>query len=126
MERIQDPQLPLYTLKSSPTAIAFAHISKGNLKWKSIWNPIINNPFPEKSKVKIPLNIKEEIGWPNWSSLLKFWEIKLKILADNFMEGQIVTNPINNDETCRNCSYAMLCRIGESASDLNSLENIDA
>jgi len=125
MERIQDPQLPLYTIKSSPTAIAFAHISKGSLKWKSIWNPIISNPFPEKSKVKIPLNIEEEIGWPNWSSLLKFWEIKLKELADNFMEGQIVTNPINQDETCRNCNYAMLCRIGENASDVNRLENTD-
>jgi ATP-dependent helicase/nuclease subunit B len=126
MERIQDPQLPLYSVKSSPTAIAFAHISKGSLKWKSIWNPIIHNPFPEKSKVKIPLNIEKEIGWPNWSSLLKFWEIKLNILADNFMDGQIVINPINKDNTCQNCSYAMLCRIGENATDVNSWENTDA
>ena len=52
MERIQDPQLPLYTIKSSPTAIAFAHISKGSLKWKSIWDPIIPNPFSRKVKSK--------------------------------------------------------------------------
>ena len=122
-DRIQDPQLPLYTVKSSPTAIAFAKISKGNLKWKSLCDPSKDNPFTDKSSVKIPLKIEEEIGWPNWDNLLNFWEIKLSELADSFMEGEIITNPIKNDETCQNCTYGMLCRIGEKTSIENSLSD---
>jgi hypothetical protein len=39
------------------------------------------------------------------------------------MEGEIITNPIKNEETCQNCTYGMLCRIGEKTSIENSLSD---
>jgi len=115
-DQIQDPQLPIYALKSSPDAIAFAVISQDKLKWSSICDPTIPNPFPPNSNVRIPTDIQVEIGWPDWNNLLNFWENKLSALAENFTQGQIQINPIKKNETCRNCGYSMLCRIDESAS----------
>ena len=124
-DQIQDPQLPIYALKSSPNAIAFAIISQDKLKWSSICDPTIPNPFPPNSNVRIPNEIQVEIGWPNWNNLLSFWENKLTALADGFTQGQIQINPIKKNETCRNCGYSMLCRIAESASNENNLGNLD-
>ena len=121
-DRIQDPQLPLYTVKSSPVAIAFANISKGDLKWKSLCDPSKHNPFTDKSSVKIPLSIADEIGWPNWDNLLNYWKINLSELANSFLQGEIVINPIRNDETCQKCTYETLCRVGERTSVENSME----
>ena len=125
-DRIQDPQLPLYALKSSPNAIAFANISKNKLKWNFIYDPAIPNPFPSKSNVRIPTEIEVKIGWPDWNNLLSYWENNLTKLVNEFTQGQIQINPIKKNETCRNCGYSMLCRIAESASNENSLENLDA
>jgi hypothetical protein len=124
-DQIQDPQLPIYALKSSPDAIAFAVISQDKLKWSSICDPTIPNPFPPNSNVRIPTDIQVEIGWPDWNNLLNYWENKLSALADSFTQGQIQINPIKKNETCRNCGYSMLCRIAESASKENNLENLD-
>ncbi len=122
-DQIQDPQLPLYTLKLSPNAIAFANISQDNLKWRSIYDPTIPNPFPPNSNVRIPAEIQVEIGWPSWNNLLRYWENKLNPLAEGFTKGQIQINPIKKNETCRNCGYSMLCRITEHTSNENNLEN---
>ena len=124
-DQIQDPQLPIYALKSSPNAIAFAIISQDKLKWSSICDPTIPNPFPPNSNVRIPNEIQVEIGWPDWNNLLSFWENKLTWLAEEFTQGQIQINPIKKNETCRNCGYSMLCRIAESASNENNLGNLD-
>ena len=124
-DHIQDPQLPIYALKSSPNAIAFAIISQDKLKWSSICDPTIPNPFPPNSNVRIPNEIQVEIGWPDWNNLLSFWENKLTWLAEEFTQGQIQINPIKKNETCRNCGYSMLCRIAESASSENNLGNLD-
>ena len=72
--RIQDPQLPLYAIKASTNAIAFANISKDNLKWSSIYDPAIPNPFPPKTNVRIPTDIEVEIGWPNWKNFNRLLE----------------------------------------------------
>jgi len=124
-DQIQDPQLPIYALKSSPNAIAFAIISQDKLKWSSISDPTIPNPFPPNSNVRIPNEIQVEIGWPDWNNLLSFWGNKLTWLAEEFTQGQIQINPIKKNETCRTCGYSMLCRIAESASNENNLGNLD-
>jgi len=123
--RMEDPQLPLYALKSSPNGLAFANISKDNLKWISICNPIIPNPFPKQSNLKIPSHLQVDIEWPNWNNLISFWKNSINKLADEFTVGEIVINPIKNNETCRNCGYSTLCRIGESTSDENNREKLD-
>ena len=63
---------------------------------------------------KIPRNIPKETGWPEWKKLLNFWEDQLEILAKEFMDGRLVITPIKKEETCCNCGYQTLCRIGES------------
>ena len=124
-DRMEDPQLPLYTLKSPSNGLAFANISKDNLKWISIYDPIISNPFPKQPNLKIPADLQVDIEWPNWNNLISFWKKNINKLADEFTLGEIVINPIKKNETCRNCGYSTLCRIGESASEENSREKRD-
>ena len=123
--RIQDPQLPLYSTILSPDGIAFAHISKGSLGWSSVYNQKIKSPFSPNANVKIHLNIPEITGWPEWGSLLSFWKKQLNELAGEFSQGKLFINPIKQDMTCRNCGYKMLCRIGDNNSDDCDLENIE-
>lgn len=110
-ERIQDPQLPLYACKLFPQAIAFASIAKGKVKWTSV--------FDKSSSIKsfgtVP-RIPKEIECSEWKMLLSYWDTQLSILGNEFMEGKLTINPVKPSETCRNCSYQTLCRIGESES----------
>jgi len=111
-KRIQDPQLPLYACKLSPRGIAFANIIKGDTKWISVYD---KTSSIKGNTWKIPRNIPKETGWPEWKKLLNFWEDQLEILAKEFMDGRLAITPIKKEETCRNCGYQTLCRIGESS-----------
>ena len=123
--RIQDPQLPLYSTKLSPDGIAFAHISKGSLGWSSVYNQKIKSPFSPNANVKISSNIPEATGWPEWENLLGFWKKHLSLLADEFIQGELFINPIKQSMTCRNCGYKMLCRIGDNISNDCDSEEVE-
>ena len=122
INRIHDPQLPLYSTKLSPNGIAFARISKGNIGWVSAYDQNISNPFFTKSNMNFPANITEKTGLPHWDSLLNFWRNQLNELAGEFIDGILIIDPIKKSETCRNCGYKMLCRIGDSGYDDQSRE----
>ena len=115
--RIPEPQLPLYSTKLSPDGIVIAHISKGSLEWNSIYDHNIKSPFLQDANMRIPSKALENNGWSNWDSLLRFWKDQLFGLADEFLQGLLVINPIKKNETCKNCGYKMLCRIGENYPD---------
>ena len=69
-----------------------------------------------------PQKIPNETGWPDWKELLRFWETQLVILAKEFMEGKLIIDPLKEDETCKNCGYQTLCRIGEVGSHYENEE----
>ena len=70
-----------------------------------------------------PFKTKKGLG-RGLSSLIGDSKVEKNInkLADEFTLGEIIINPIKKNETCRNCGYSTLCRIGESASEENSRE----
>ena len=108
-DRIQEPQLPLYANKLNPRGIAFAGIAKGKVQCYSVTD--------QKSSLaaigKTPRNIPTETGWPDWKQLMTFWQTRLSRLANEFMDGNLIIDPIKAEDTCRNCGLHPLCRIGE-------------
>ncbi len=112
--RIQEPQIPLYTLTSEikPDAVCFATVNKGKNKFLGI----------SKSKTLIPgldtFKYTKHIGHDTWENLLKTWEANLNQLTENFINGNYEIDPWNLNQTCRNCHLSSFCRI-------NELGNID-
>jgi probable DNA repair protein len=119
--RTQDPQIPLYAFKLLPSGIALASIRKGDLKWISLYDK--NSSIIHFGN--IPRYIPKDTGWPDWKELLGFWKTQLVILAKEFMEGKLIIDPLKEGETCKNCSYQTLCRIGEVGLHYENEENIN-
>ena len=42
--------------------------------------------------------------------------------AKEFMEGKLIIDPLKEGETCKNCGYQTLCRIGEVGSHYENEE----
>ena len=112
-ERIQEPQLPLYACKMNPQGIAFAEIAKGKIKWRSVTDKESSLSGIGKPPREIPV----ETGWPDWEQLMNFWQTHLSALAQEFSNGRLVIDPVKPGDTCRNCGYHSLCRIGETEPD---------
>jgi probable DNA repair protein len=111
-ERIQDPQLPLYACKLAPRAIAFASIAKGKITWHSV--------FDDSSSIKslgIKARIPKDIQCTDWTMLLDYWQRNLSKIGKEFMDGVLIINPLKPGETCRNCGYQTLCRVGDTEPD---------
>jgi probable DNA repair protein len=111
-ERIQDPQLPLYACKLLPQAIAFASIAKGKITLHSV--------FDDSSSIKSlgkKARIPKDIECTDWKILLDYWQNKLSKVGKEFMDGVFLINPLKPSETCRNCGYQTLCRIGDTELD---------
>lgn len=108
-DRLQDPQLPLYAIKMSPDAVAFAEIKKGNtgMGFKFIARDDMVMPGFE------PINFTKKTGCPDWESLLTRWEAQLNSLGEEFISGKLEVNPVKTDETCKYCGLETLCRIEE-------------
>jgi ATP-dependent helicase/nuclease subunit B len=89
-ERPDEPQLPLYAVKSEyrVTKIFYAQLVSGNLRWL----PREGADFEERG--------------PEWKRVLE------KLAAD-FLEGRAAVDPKDGKKTCANCKLGPLCRVGE-------------
>jgi ATP-dependent helicase/nuclease subunit B len=103
-ERIEDPQLPLYSLKISADAIAFAHIRQGDPRYLGVSR--------EKNLISaLESNIsKKRPDLEHWEELKTFWKESLHHLAAEFLEGRLRVDPLNAPDTCRYCDQVTLCR----------------
>ena len=103
-ERIEDPQLPLYSLKIPADAVAFAHIRQGDHRYLGVSGEenLISTLESNISKKRPDLEY--------WGELRTFWKESLHHLAAEFLEGRLMVHPLNAPDTCRYCDQDTLCR----------------
>jgi probable DNA repair protein len=103
-ERIEEPQLPLYTMEVNADAIVFASIRKGNSRYRGLSRE-------EDIIPRIGSNItKEHPELETWDDLKAFWKTGLNQLANEFLQGRLKVSPLHGDDTCRYCDQLTLCR----------------
>ena len=103
-ERIEDPQLPLYSLEVPADAVTFANIRKGNSRYRGLSRE-------EGLIPRVESNItKEQPELETWDSLRAFWITGLNQLASEFLQGRLNVSPLHDDDTCRYCDQNTFCR----------------
>ena len=103
-ERIEEPQLPLYSLEVNADAITFATIRKGDLRYRGLSRE--DNIIP-----KVSSNLaREHAELETWDDLKDFWNNGLNQLADEFLQGRLKVSPLHDEDTCRYCDQNTLCR----------------
>jgi len=106
-DRIKEPQLPLYAIQQSPSAILFGQVKKGSLQMKGAIDPSVSDPGLS------PIDFEKLSECENWNEQLNYWRQKLSAIADQFMSGQTEVAPLEGSLTCRNCGLQTLCRVQE-------------
>jgi len=109
-ERPDQPQLPLYavTAKENVTAVAFAKLKTGDMKFAGF--SLQENAIP---------GVKPAKSWPG---LMQYWKTELESLASGFAQGEARVDPKKGLATCRSCDLQPLCRVHERLSALAELE----
>ncbi len=103
-ERIEEPQLPLYSMQVDADAIAFATIRKGDSRYRGLSRE-------EDLIPKVGSNItKEHPELETWDDLKDFWNTGLNQLATEFLQGRLSVSPLHEDDTCKYCDQLTLCR----------------
>jgi ATP-dependent helicase/nuclease subunit B len=115
-ERIEEPQLPLYSMEVNVDAIVFANIRKGSSRYRGLSRE--ENFIP-----KVTANIsKEHPDLETWDDVQNFWENGLNLLAKEFLDGYLRVSPLHDDDTCKYCDQLTLCRKTELLTSNNGEE----
>ena len=103
-KRIEEPQLPLYSMEVHADALAFANIRRGDSRYRGLSSE--SNLIP-----KVSSNItKEHPELETWDDLKIFWNTGLNQLACEFLEGHLSVSPLHDNDTCKYCDQLTLCR----------------
>lgn len=103
-DRIEEPQLPLYSLVIQADAVAFAILHKGKSGYKGLARE--DNLIP-----KVKSNITKEYSeLEHWDDMKHYWKLHLHQTAQEFLNGVLKVDPINERETCKFCNQKTLCR----------------
>ncbi len=105
-KRPSNPQLPLYALALEEEGIpvrglAYAELRAAQLRWRGAVECWANPPIPQAP---------EQLSW---TQQLQRWRDSLGDLAAQFAAGEAAVTP-RDQNSCRNCACAALCRIAES------------
>ncbi len=103
-ERIEDPQLPLYSLEIPADAITFASIRRGDTRYRGLSRE--DNLVP---KVRSNFS-RQNPDLETWDDVLAFWKQGLNDLASEFLEGRLRVEPLHVKDTCKYCDQLTLCR----------------
>jgi len=103
-ERIEEPQLPLYSMEVNADGIAFANIRKGSSRYRGLSRE-------EDLIPRVESNLSSENPeLETWDDLGKFWKVGLNQLASEFLQGELKVSPLHGNETCKYCDQITLCR----------------
>ena len=106
-ERLTQPQLPLYALDRTASAVVFAVIKNNNCDYKGIAKN--QNVIPD-----IHHDIyKKYTESQEWNDQMDLWKKNLNDLSQNFIAGNISVDPIDTKTACKYCGLQSLCKIGE-------------
>jgi probable DNA repair protein len=115
-QRIEDPQLPLYSMEVNADAIVFANIRKGNSRYRGLSRD-------EDLIPRVSSNIiKEHPELETWGELKNFWRTGLNDLAKEFLQGSLSVAPLHGNDSCKYCDQLTLCRKTEHLSSNNGEE----
>jgi probable DNA repair protein len=109
--RPRRPQLPLYALANpaAASALAFVVLAPGKVEFRGWSEQDTGIPgieaYPPK-RLRTP-------GPPNWQGLLQHWHEVLTHLAEQFVAGHAVVDPLPRE--CNQCHLQSLCRVHEQA-----------
>jgi probable DNA repair protein len=103
-DRIQEPQLPLYSLLIEADAVAFAILCRGKSGYKGFSRedsliPNVKSNF-----------MKECAELDNWDDIKHYWKLHLNSTAQEFLNGSLQVDPFNERESCKFCDQKTLCR----------------
>jgi hypothetical protein len=107
-ERPSQPQLPLYSIVSSPlpSSLAFATVSPRNCRFTGLGRVAAAPGI----SADIERTVKAKMTATDWSQVNQSWQTTLTRLAQSFVEGAAAVNPMSL-KTCSNCGLQSLCRI---------------
>ncbi|MGV7221231.1 MAG: PD-(D/E)XK nuclease family protein [Nitrospinales bacterium] len=116
--RLTQPQLPLYSLNKSASAIVFAVIKKNSCSFKGMAkNPEV---IPD-----IHFDIyKKYTSSKSWEDQINLWRDILNNLSNDFISGNLEVNPVNPKTTCKYCGLQGLCKVGDQETFENE-DNLD-
>ena len=107
-ERIESPQLPLYSLVRGPAlaGVAFAQLRPRELRLQSAG---VGPGLPDLEK-NLAKHLAGDPLAEDWEGLRDAWRERLTALATEVMAGEAAVQPTAG--ACRYCDLASLCRIG--------------
>jgi probable DNA repair protein len=113
-QRIEEPQLPLYsTIESAKIAgVCLAGVNQPKLGFKGITEQ--SGVVPG---VKEFAKNRESADYPSWDGLKHAWKQRLELLAEEIQSGRADVLPKSPKE-CSYCPLPSLCRIHEWGEDL--------
>ena len=112
-DRIEEPQLPLYSMEVHANALVFANIRRGDSRYRGLSRE--TNLIP-----KVSSNIiKEHPELETWDELKIFWNTGLNQLAREFLNGHLRVSPLHDNDTCKYCDQLTLCRKTELLNSQN-------
>lgn len=124
-ERPTQPQLPLYAAfqaeKSPYAGISYGEIRNGQMMLAGVIHE--KHLYSEKqlSKLKPIDRTKNELDIFSWDKLLEAWQQSLTVLADEFVAGVSIANPVDK-KLCESCAVKSICRHAHLDND-NDTEN---
>lgn len=107
-ERIENPQLPLYSqsVKGELAGVAVAQIRKGEMALKGVVkNDCSTNSLQEAEKLSA--------GQFTWEGLRTHWRTDLEALAKEYLEGHAAVSPKTYPGSCCYCDLTAFCRVNE-------------
>lgn len=109
-ERPDEPQLPLYllTAESGATAVTFAQVRAGDMKYVGLARDADLLPG-----IKAWAGSDHREHHPAWPDLVAAWQTDLERIAGQFAAGAAAVNPKKHPDTCRLCDQQSFCRIRE-------------
>lgn len=110
--RIEEPQLPLYSLglgRNRPAGVFFARVRKGGAVYLGIAETagIVPGVKPVMDESRITGN------FGSMEAVIAYWQEKLESLAAEIRAGHAAVDPVSESRTCRFCDLSPLCRVWE-------------
>lgn len=110
-DRIEEPQLPLYSVFGSQafgavSSMGFAQIKKGRIKYEGLSDR--TDLFSGLKRLG-DHHVKAE--YDDWADQMNHWKATLGALSDEFVTGDARISP--TDKACQFCDLTSLCRINE-------------
>jgi probable DNA repair protein len=104
------PQLPLYGLAhgESLRSLAYVVLAAGAVEYRG-WS---DGAFVGDGVTAYPGHVRLRPEHPHdWPSLVDHWRTTLTALAENFVAGQAVVDPLPHE--CTHCHLSAFCRVSE-------------